>query len=164
MKGNETSEVVRVRFRTCPNPLQIHWYLQTSMPPFSATTGSILKSLVPLNISVSSRNQKYCRRVDGTSNIRRSKPLPGGRRKDALAEQFRKARSSRLLGRFWYFLVFSISTFPHVHNHVNRSLMERQWTVNQPSNMFISKSFLEARTKSFDHKRVIRSFPEEIVE
>ena len=76
-------------------------------------------------------------RVDGTSNIRRSKSLPGGRRKDASTQQFHKARSPQLLGRFWYFLVFSVSTFPHVHNHVNGSLMERQWTVNQPSNRSI---------------------------
>ena len=133
--------------RTCPNTLIFANFDATVLCDYwvdSKKFGTFSYLRVEQNPKMSSTRRWH---VDGTSNIRRSKSLPGGRRKDASTQQFHKARSPQLLGRFWYFLVFSVSTFPHVHNHVNGSLMERQWTVNQPSNRSISKWFLEGRTK-----------------
>ena len=113
------------------------WILLPKDASFSATTGSIAKSLAPFDISVSSSTCLCQKLVDGASMDRQTLvdqngPYETGQ-KMSLAQQLHRNGSPWLLGGFLHTWVFSIPTFQCGYDRVDGSSMARRRTVKHRS-------------------------------
>ena len=104
---------------------------------FSATTGSIPKSLTPFDISVSS-STCLCQKLVDDASMNRQAPVDQNDpyetgQKTSLAQQLDRNGSRWLLGGFLQTWVFSISTFQCGSDSVDGSSMARRRTVKHRS-------------------------------
>ena len=109
------------------------WILLPKDASFSATTGSIPKSLTPFDISVSSSTSLCQKLVDGApmdrqTPVDQNDPFETGQKRSRI-QQLHRHGSPRLLDGFLHTLVFFIPTFQYGYDRVDGSSMTRRRAV-----------------------------------